>query len=121
MLRRSTIPISSIRKDNLGGIVTIIGRIMEYAPPWTERAPHKIKVNDGTGEVAVVYWAEVADKLAITPKKEEQIQVTGESMDYRGELQVKIRSANAIRHAAGKKPAKAYDHLFPQRGIPEMR
>jgi DNA/RNA endonuclease YhcR with UshA esterase domain len=97
MLRRSTVPISSIRSDNLGGIVTVIGNVTDYKTPWNERAPYKITVNDGTGDVAVVYWAEVAKGMTVTPKFGDQIQVTGESMDYRGELQLKIRNATAIR------------------------
>lgn len=96
-LLQSRVPINSISKDNLRRIVTIAGQVSNYKAPWTERAPHKITLNDGTGTMIVVYWAEVADNLSNTPKPGDQIQVTGESQDFRGELQINVRSAGAIR------------------------
>ena len=96
-LLQSRVPINSVSKDNLRRIFTIAGLVTDYRAPWSERAPHKITLNDGTGTMIVVYWAEVANNLSNTPKTGDQIQVTGESQDFRGELQVNVRSADAIR------------------------
>ena len=96
ILPTSRIPIGDIQKGPIGRIVTVAGEVTDFRSPWAERAPNKATLNDGSGSIIIVYWKEVAAGIPRSPELGDKIQVTGESQDYRGEQQIKVRNPRAI-------------------------
>lgn len=93
----SKIQIKDIDKAKAGNTVTVEGTVAEFKAAWNEKAPNKIKVSDGTGSIYVVYWKDIAEKLAQEPKQDDKIEVKGEVQVFKEELQLKALDASSLK------------------------
>jgi len=91
--------ISDITADQKGAEVTVSGRVSKYWKPRPDsRAPYKIILSDGSGELECVYWSRTADALSGNePQIGDQLEITGRLDVYKGKVQLKVWDAADIR------------------------
>ncbi len=108
-----------VNSSMLAKTVTVQGSVREYKPAWSERAPNSILLADDTGSLRVVYWGEVAKALgaARTPKPGQTLRIRGKVSEFRGRLQLKVKSASDIRSASAQPPQQKVSVSFPTPAI----
>jgi len=97
-----------IGRDQLGDYVDVKGKIVDFEGSWQPSAPNKVTLSDGTGNILVVYWPDLAQRLK--PEQKPQIgksmRAVGRLDEYRGEIQVKVSSAKNIIPLGNDKPTQ---------------
>lgn len=93
--------------DHLEKPARVIGQVVAYQLPSSERAPHVIKFSDGTGDIDVVYWdiAPDVDQRALRPGT--RLEIQGTAGRYRDRKQLRIRDPRDIRVITGDEAAAA--------------
>ena len=81
-----------------GKTIETEGTIVRYsAPKEGSKAPYRIVIQDGETQLTVVYWASVAEKLAVrTPEKGTRIQVRGSIDVFKDKPQLHVKFADQI-------------------------
>jgi DNA/RNA endonuclease YhcR with UshA esterase domain len=88
----------SITKESIGKTVKVKGKIVNIRPSWMETAPNTVSISDGAGTIDYVYWPDVDAKLTAEQKPVvgKIIIVEGEVSEFRGKLQVRVKSPEKI-------------------------
>ncbi len=95
------VSIGAITLATIGRDVTIQGRVREYVPSTRPRVPSRVVVEDDTGEIEVVYWAEVSENLQSehAPAVGSMIRISGRVGEFRESLQLRVSSPSHISRA----------------------
>jgi DNA/RNA endonuclease YhcR with UshA esterase domain len=82
---------SEITKADLGRVVVVSGQVQSVRPSTSERAPTRVYLTDGSANLAVVYWADLAEKFSgeFAPEVGQSWKVYGTVSEYREELQIR--------------------------------
>lgn len=99
-------PIGTLSLAMEGQRVTIEGSVTRFQPSTYERQPNRLTVSDATGTVTVVIWPDVFGQLAQPPTQGSAVTIAGEVSQYRGELQLRVRSPRDVT-VAGAAPTTA--------------
>ncbi len=89
-----------ITRGDLGKTVTIYGEIKSLSPSRGDRVPHSLFVTDREADnLAVIFWPDI--QASILPQNQlppagTMMTAKGELSDYRGTLQIRIRSSEQI-------------------------
>jgi len=88
----------SVTKESVGKTVKVKGKIVNIRPSWMETAPNTVSISDGAGTIDYVYWPDVDTKLTAEQKPVvgKTIIVEGEVSEFRGKLQVRVKSPKKI-------------------------
>jgi len=88
----------SVTKESIGKTVKVKGKIVNIRPSWMETAPNTVSISDGAGTIDYVYWPDVDAKLTAEQKPVvgKTIIVEGEVSEFRGKLQVRVKSPGKI-------------------------
>ncbi|MCF7847327.1 MAG: hypothetical protein K9M45_00645 [Kiritimatiellales bacterium] len=102
----SQLKISDITAEQKGATTTVYGKVSKvWKPAPDSRAPHKIILSDGSGEIECVYWSKVADALVGNePKEGDPLEITGRVDVYNDKIQLKVWEAGDIRSSFGSAP-----------------
>ncbi len=108
----------SITRDMLGQEVVLQGKVVEVFESTAERTPTQLTlVQRDTNPLKVIYWLDTAPLIQGekgAPKVGTQLSVKGQLTDYKGTLQVRVRSADQIRIDGYKSAAAAPPASTPQ-------
>ena len=91
-----TTSLESLTSAMLGQDVTVQAEITEVREPRSERAPYVITLTQGTAHVPFVYWSDMQPQLKEKIKAGNQIRLKAQVTEYRGTLQLKVRSASDV-------------------------
>lgn len=84
-------------RAHIGERVVVTGVVTNFRDKWSERSPSKITLRDGSGQIEIVYWDDVRERIdpsltqARTP-----LMVTGTIEEYKGALQLQVASVESI-------------------------
>ena len=91
--------ISDIEYDNTGSRVTIKGEITSFK--FHDKGHIFLKVSDGTGEISVVLFKDLAEKLddgrIKNIEKGNTIEITGTVEEYQGNLEIIPKAVKDIK------------------------
>ena len=84
-------------RAHVGERVVVTGVVTNFRDKWSERSPSKLTMRDASGQIEVVYWDNVREKLdpALTQTRT-PLMVTGTIEEYKGALQLQVESVEAI-------------------------
>jgi len=90
----------SITKESIGKTVKVKGKIVNIRPSWMETAPNTVSISDGSGTIDIVYWPDIDAKLTAEQKPVvgKTVIVEGEVSEFRGKLQVRVKSPDKITY-----------------------
>jgi len=97
----SKVSIGSINQSSVTSKVIVEGAVTAFRESWSETAPNKVTISDGTGSIIIVYWRDIGALLPKVPAVGDKLQVTGEVQLYRNELQIKLANQNDIKFLSG--------------------
>lgn len=108
-------PVVALTRDRLDHTFTISGTLSSARRPSSERAPYILRVADATGEIDVVFWEDLAERLPESKKVEpgDRLQVTGRLSEHLGMLQIRLDSP------ADLKTPKSDPKAFRATGTPQ--
>ena len=87
--------LADIGPEQQGERITVSGRVARlWTPPPDSRAPHRIVLADEYGTLEVVHWLPSAPAVHVG----DALEVQGTVQVYHGKLQLKVRTADHIRH-----------------------
>jgi len=95
------VPASTVTSAQIGQTVTIEGSVVDFIESRAERTPHQmVLAKNGEQSVMVIYWQDLSaalhgDKGA--PKPGTRVSAKGQLSDYRGNIQLRVRTADQIR------------------------
>ncbi|MCP4544708.1 MAG: hypothetical protein GY832_47010 [Chloroflexi bacterium] len=84
----------ALTTNDAGRVVTMQGTL---GPPDQFSAGVKFMFDDGTGQITLLLWSDVAENAPEGLGEGAQVIVTGEVVEYRGELELVPRNASDIR------------------------
>lgn len=93
------IMIGDIGLNTIGQTVHVLGTVKKIDRPKADRVPYKVKLQDNTGEVELVYWDDTAEELAPNdrPKVGKLIQVSGKVTEHKGKIQLRVDKKGLIK------------------------
>jgi DNA/RNA endonuclease YhcR with UshA esterase domain len=97
-----TTPVASITAALIGKDVTVLATISEVREPREgSRAPYMVTLTEDAGHIVLVYWSDMQPQLKDKIKVGNRVRINGQVSDYRGTLQLKIRSATDVTVVSG--------------------
>jgi len=84
-------------RTHLGKQVTFSGKVTEFTPSWSERAPNIMIFKENEKILEVVYWDQENPLDQSMKEKDITIEASGQLQDYRGRLQVKVQDLKTIK------------------------
>jgi DNA/RNA endonuclease YhcR with UshA esterase domain len=111
--------IGAVNMTAIGKKVRIRGTVTEFTPSPAPRVPERMVLKDHTGEIEVVYWSDVIEKLPASRKAVigQPYEATGVIGEWRGKLQLKVTEVEDIGPPAPAVPAVADGGFdFPEGG-----
>jgi len=91
-----TTSLDSLTPAMLNQDVTVQAEITEVREPRSERAPYVVTLTQGSAHVPFVYWSDMQAQLKEKIKVGNQIRLKAQVAEYRGTLQLKIRSTSDL-------------------------
>jgi DNA/RNA endonuclease YhcR with UshA esterase domain len=93
------VPISTLGQ-RMGDKVLIEGRVASITEPWSDRAPHLLRIEDASGAVEVVFWDALKPKLnADLLRENARVRVTGEVAQHLGKTQIRLNEPEQLSAA----------------------
>lgn len=90
------IAINKIDQSTLGKWILIEGEVLGFTSPWSDKAPNKITLDDGTKSISIVYWSDVSSGLTRVPQRGDKMQIAGIAQIYRNEYQLRVSESKHV-------------------------
>jgi DNA/RNA endonuclease YhcR with UshA esterase domain len=91
-----TTSLESLTPAMIGQDVTVQAAITEVREPRSEKAPYIVTLTQNNAHIPFVYWSDMQPQLKEKVKVGNQVRLNAQVTEYRGTLQLKIRSASDL-------------------------
>lgn len=98
---KSLIPLAAVDDSLKDKSITTEGTISDVREPRSERAPFVITLVDGSASIQMVLWPELYEQVKQHLRVGNTVQVTATVSDFRGTLQLRLRTTQDIQTIAG--------------------
>lgn len=93
-------------RSHIGEHVVVTGVVTNFRDKWSERSPSKITLRDASGQIEVVYWDDVREKIDPTlTQVRTPLMVTGVLEEYKGALQIQVSAVESIARVSARTTA----------------
>ncbi len=111
--------VGALQAGDVGRVVTVRGTI---GPPEPFSAGVKFPLDDGMGQITLLLWSSVHEEMPAELSAGDQVIVTGQVSEYRGELELIPRDASQIEvteRAASQPPSPTPTPTMTPTPIPQ--
>ncbi|MBI1291175.1 hypothetical protein GC173_08005 [bacterium] len=89
---------TTVTASMIGTTLTVQGKVAQYTPPRSERAPH-VLLMEGDAKLEIIFWSDIAPGVlggATAVPVGARASAMGELVNYRGRTQMAVKSADKL-------------------------